>query len=111
MTLLNRAASELGITLRLVDIKSADNVEAAFTKMKESQAEALIVVADGLTFTLGTQISSLALAVHLPSCHAFKEAATAGGLISLGPNLLAMTRPTAVQIDIITNTRHSNEAA
>ena len=31
-----------------------------------------------LTFNLGKQIADLALAAHLPSCHAFREAVIAG---------------------------------
>ena len=101
MTSLNRAAPELGVGLVPVDIKSADDLEAAFASMKQSEAEALIVIAGGLTYTVGTQIADLALAARLPSCHAFKETVIAGGLVSLGPDLVAMSRPAAAQIDKI----------
>ena len=53
MTSANRAAPELGITLVPVDIKSADDIKPAFARMK-SEAEALIVIAGGLTYTVGT---------------------------------------------------------
>ncbi|MGA8195994.1 MAG: hypothetical protein WB902_21790, partial [Acetobacteraceae bacterium] len=43
----------------------------------------------------------LALVAHLPSCQAFKQTAMAGGLVSLGADLLAMTGPVAAQIDRI----------
>src|SRR4029077_10211059 len=79
----------------------AGDLEAAFTKMKASQAEALIVVAGALTYTVGTQIAARALEAHLPSCQAFKETVRAGGLISLGPDLTAMAGPAAAQIDKI----------
>jgi putative ABC transport system substrate-binding protein len=69
--------------------------------MKQSEAEALIVIAGGLTYTVGTQIANLTLDARLPSCHAFKETVMAGGLVSLGPDLLAMARPAAAQIDKI----------
>jgi putative ABC transport system substrate-binding protein len=101
MTSLNRAAPELGITLVPVDIKSAGDLESAFANVKKSEAEALIVIAGGLTYTVGTQIADLALEARLPSCHAFKETVMAGGLVSLGPDLLAMARPAAAQIDKI----------
>jgi putative ABC transport system substrate-binding protein len=102
----DRAAPGLGITLASVDLKSAGELDVAFARMKESQAEALIVVAGALTYTVGTQIAARALAAHLPSCQAFKETVMAGGLISLGPDLVAMAGPAAAQIDkIITGTR------
>jgi putative ABC transport system substrate-binding protein len=101
MTSFDRAAPGLGITLTPVDIKSAGDLEAAFAKMKERQAQALIVVAGALTYTVGTQIAARALAARLPSCQAFKETVVAGGLISLGPDLVAMTGPAVAQIDKI----------
>jgi putative ABC transport system substrate-binding protein len=98
---LDQAARELGLSLVPVDIKSPDELETAFASMKKSEAEALFVTRTALTFNLGKQIAELALAAHLPSCHSFREAVMAGGLVSLGPDRLAMTRPAAAQIDKI----------
>jgi putative ABC transport system substrate-binding protein len=95
------AARELGLTLIPVDIRSADDLEGAFADMKKSQAEALFVSRTGLTFNLGKQIADLALAAHLPSCYPFRLTVMAGGLVSLDPDRLAMTRPAAAQIDKI----------
>ncbi len=101
MASFDRAAPGLGITLVSVGMKSTGDLEAAFAKIEDSRAEALIVVAGALTYTVGTQIAANALAARLPSCQAFKETVMAGGLISLGPELVAMTGPAAAQIDRI----------
>jgi putative ABC transport system substrate-binding protein len=69
--------------------------------MKKSAAEALIVPGAALVFTRNRQIADLALAAHMPSCHMFREAVVAGGLVSLAPDRLAMTRSAAAQIDKI----------
>ena len=98
---LDQSARELGLSLVLVDIKSADELETAFVGMKRSKAEALFVYRTALTFVAGKQIADLAIAAHLPSCHAFREAVLAGGLVSLGPDRLAMAGPAAAQIDKI----------
>ncbi|MGA8192680.1 MAG: ABC transporter substrate-binding protein, partial [Acetobacteraceae bacterium] len=98
MTSFDRVAPNLGITLVSVGIRSAGDLEAAFARIKESQAEALIVIAGALTYTVGMQIADLALAAHLPSCFAFKEIVRAGGLMSLGPDLVALAGPAAAQI-------------
>jgi putative ABC transport system substrate-binding protein len=37
----------------------------------------------------------------LPACHAFKETVAVGGLVSLGPDLVAMTAQGAVYVDKI----------
>jgi putative ABC transport system substrate-binding protein len=100
-TALDQAAHELGLTLVYVDIKSADDLEGAFAGMKTSEAAALFVTRTNVTFTAAKQIADLALAARLPSCHAFREAAMAGGLVSYGPDRSAMARPAAAQIDKI----------
>jgi putative ABC transport system substrate-binding protein len=98
---LEQAAPALKVRLLPVDIKSADDGEAAFVGMKREGADGLIVVAGTLTYVAGKQIARLALQHKLPSCHAFKETVAAGGLVSLGPDLLAMTRQGAAYIDRI----------
>jgi putative ABC transport system substrate-binding protein len=100
-TALDQAAHELGVTLVFFDIKSADDLEGAFASMKTSDAKALFVTRTALTFNTGKQIADLALAARLPSYHAFREAVMAGGLVSLGPDRVAMARPAAAQIDKI----------
>jgi putative ABC transport system substrate-binding protein len=100
-TALDQAARELGLSLVPVDIKSPDDLETAFASMKNSGAEALFVTRTALTFNLGKQIADLALAAHLPSCHCFRPAVMAGGLVSLDADRVAMIRPAAAQIDKI----------
>ena len=48
---------------------------------------------------MSTQVSSPANG--LPSCHGFKETVAAGGLISLGPDLMALARQGASLVDKI----------
>ena len=49
----------------------------------------------------GKTIADLALAHRLPSCHGFKETVLAGGLISLGPDLVVMGQQAASYVDKI----------
>jgi putative tryptophan/tyrosine transport system substrate-binding protein len=92
MASLEQTAPALGVTLLPVDIKSADELEAAFMHMTRDGAQGLLVIAGSLTFFVSKQIADLTLMHKLPSCHAFKETVAAGGLISLGPDLFAMNR-------------------
>jgi putative ABC transport system substrate-binding protein len=101
MASLERAAPALGVTLLPIDIQSTDDLELAFAQILREHTQALIVIAGALTFLLSTRISDLALKRKLPSCHAFKETATAGGLVSLGPDLNAMIRQGAMYVDKI----------
>jgi hypothetical protein len=66
MISLDGAAPELGVTLVPVDISSADDLEAAFAKIKNTEVEGLLAIAGVLTFTVGAEIACRALAAHLP---------------------------------------------
>jgi putative ABC transport system substrate-binding protein len=69
--------------------------------VKRDRLEAVIVVAGAFTYANSKAIADLALANGLPSCHGFKETVAAGGLISLGPDLMALARQGASLIDKI----------
>jgi putative ABC transport system substrate-binding protein len=100
MKSLELAARKLGVTTLPVDIRSADDLEAAFASMKESGAESLIVIRSALASAVADRIADLALRAHLPSCHAISSGVTAGGLlVGLAPVLADMVRPAAAQID------------
>jgi putative tryptophan/tyrosine transport system substrate-binding protein len=98
---LELAAGKLRITLLPVDVKSADDLEPAFASMKGSGAQAVFVPGAAFALSFRKEIADLALAAHLPSCHMFRDAVIAGGLVSLDPDRLEMTSPAAVQIDKI----------
>jgi putative tryptophan/tyrosine transport system substrate-binding protein len=98
---LQEASRGLGVTLTLVEMTSADNLSEAFAEMKSMRAEALIVIPGALTYVNRKAIADLAVDHHLPSCHAFAETVAVGGLVSLGPDLVAMTYQGAAYIDKI----------
>jgi putative ABC transport system substrate-binding protein len=81
MKSLEEAAPELGVSLVSVDMKSADDLESAFAKIKNSDVGAVLEIAGALTFTVGAEIADHALAAHLPLCSAFRETVMAGGLV------------------------------
>jgi putative ABC transport system substrate-binding protein len=58
-------------------------------------------IAGALTFNLGAETAHHVMAAHLPLCSAFRETVMAGGLVSLGPDLVAMARQSATQVDKI----------
>jgi len=100
-TAMNQAARKLGLSLVPVDVKSADELEAAFADMKKSGAEALFLTRTALLANAGKQIADLAISAHLLSSCPFRSQVIAGGLVSLDADRLAMTRPAAAQIDKI----------
>jgi putative ABC transport system substrate-binding protein len=61
----------------------------------------LLPIAGVLTFTLDSEIADRALAAQFPLCSPFRDTAVAGELVSLGPDLVAMNRQAAAQVDKI----------
>ncbi len=90
MRSIERAAQELALTIASFDVASVNDLEATFDAMARAKTEGLLVVAGALTYEGGKRIAELALQNQFASCHAFKETVAAGGLISLGPDLLRM---------------------
>jgi putative tryptophan/tyrosine transport system substrate-binding protein len=101
MMSLENSARSLKISITPIEINLADDLRNAFVDMRGSKAEALVVVAGALTYANSKVIAELSLENRLPSCHGFKETVAAGGLISLGPDLLALGRQGARLIDKI----------
>jgi putative tryptophan/tyrosine transport system substrate-binding protein len=101
MASLEKSAPTLGVTLTPIDIKTADELNTAFVEMHRSQAQALLVIAGALMYSNSKRIADLSLSYRLPSCHGFKETVADGELVSLGPDLVAMTVQAAAYIDKI----------
>jgi len=101
MKSLEKAASLMNVKLASVYVKTADDLPAAFNQIQRIGASSLIVIAGLLTSINSKTIAELSLAHRLPTCHGFREAVVAGGLISLGPDLLAIARQGAVYVDKI----------
>ena len=61
MASLQQASSGLGVTLALVEMKSADSLSEVFTEMESTQTEALIVIPGALTYVNRKTIADLAV--------------------------------------------------
>ena len=109
MVSVKKLAPSLGISITPIELSSADGLRRAFDQMRQAQTQALLVVSGALTYGSIRETVDLALANRLPSCHGFKEAVAAGGLISLGPDLVSTGRQGARLVDKII--RHTSRAA
>jgi putative ABC transport system substrate-binding protein len=101
MASLERSAPQLEVTLSTFDVKSGNDLELAFAEMKRNQVKGVIVIAGALTYSHGNRIAELSLESRLPSCHGFRETVIAGGLVSLGPDLIEMAGQGATYFDKI----------
>jgi putative ABC transport system substrate-binding protein len=101
MKSLEKAASAMNVKLASVYVETADDLPTAFDQIQRIGARGLIVIAGLLTSLNSKTIAELSLAHRVATCHGFREAVVAGGLISLGPDLFAIARQGAVYVDKI----------
>jgi putative ABC transport system substrate-binding protein len=95
------AGQKLGVQLQLLEARSADDFDRAFSAMTRERARALVVLPSPMFYGEHKRIVELALKNRLPAIFAFREAADAGGLMSYGANLSDLFRRGAIQADKI----------
>ena len=96
------AAKRLGMQLQLVVIGSVEEMESAFAALSSERAEALVIqplLIGGLE--QGQRIADLAVKHRLPTISSQDGFAEVGGLLSYGPDPLALLRSAAVFVDKI----------
>jgi putative ABC transport system substrate-binding protein len=93
-------APSVGVELFPINAVSAPEIEQAITAFARSQNGGLIVTAGGTAFHRDL-IISLAERYRLPAVYPFRYYATAGGLISYGPNSVDPTLRAASYVDRI----------
>jgi putative ABC transport system substrate-binding protein len=80
------AAGALGLTLHVVEVRTAGDFEPAFATFGRRQVTALFVNADPLFTTRRDQLVALAARHAMPAIYDRREFVALGGLISYGPN-------------------------
>jgi putative tryptophan/tyrosine transport system substrate-binding protein len=92
--IIRTAASPLGIEVFPSKIWGVEDIAPAIATIA-TQADALFVVGEPLTFTHRLRISTLALASRLPTTYPTRGYVEVGGLMSYGPNFPASFRRAA----------------
>jgi len=94
------AAQALGLHLHVVELRSPDEWDAAFTAITRAGADALIVIADPAVMALlHGRIADLAATSRLPAMYDWRMYVEAGGLMSYGPSLSDVYRRAATYVD------------
>jgi putative tryptophan/tyrosine transport system substrate-binding protein len=81
------AARSLGLQLHVLDASTEGEIDAAFGKLIELRAGALVVSVDPFLLSQRAQIVALAARHAVPAMYGVREFATAGGLMSYGTDL------------------------
>jgi putative ABC transport system substrate-binding protein len=95
------AAHTLGVHLQRVEVRSAAELDGAFSRMIAERADALLVFPSTLLFNERARLVALAARHRLPAMFNAREFVERGGLIGYGASLAALIRRSAVYVDKI----------
>ena len=91
-------AKGLGLVFEVIPASTETEIGAAFEKMAQQRAQALMVANDGFLTIRAAQIAALAIRHALPTIFPWREQATAGGLISYGTNIREAYRQSGIYV-------------
>jgi putative ABC transport system substrate-binding protein len=95
------AAQPLGIKLRLVELKTRDDLGRVFVGIAGDRADALLVPGDTLLFMERRRVVDLAREHRLPAMYSTREFTLEGGLMSYSARLTEQFRNAAGYVDKI----------
>jgi ABC-type uncharacterized transport system substrate-binding protein len=96
-----RASDTLGLRLETFEVRTAEDLDGAFARIRQSRAEGLTFIGDPLFFHQRVQIAALAIKHRLPLVAELRPQAEAGALLAYNSNLRQMYRQVAMYVDRI----------
>jgi putative ABC transport system substrate-binding protein len=82
------ATAKFNFETSILEVRTADDIEAAMAILHSHQTDALYVWSEPLTNANKSKIITAATAAKIPTIFGFREFVDAGGLISYGPNFI-----------------------
>jgi putative tryptophan/tyrosine transport system substrate-binding protein len=99
---LKAAAASLGVTLQIREIRTGDDLPAAFDAGAEERAEGLLTTAESLFVVHRARVAELAARYRLPAIYPFAvQVVDAGGLMAYDVNTGDLFRRAATYVDKI----------
>jgi putative tryptophan/tyrosine transport system substrate-binding protein len=96
------AARALGLTIRIWEVRAAEEFDKVFTALNKNRPDGLyVLLAGGRLRTNVKRITDFALKSRLPSTYNNREAVDAGGLMYYGADLADSNRRAAYYVDRI----------
>jgi putative ABC transport system substrate-binding protein len=99
--LATEAAKSLGLTLRVLEVRAASQLQEAFATARREDLQGLDIPTAPLFVSARSELAALALASRLPVIGSFRDFAIAGMLASYGASLSDLYRRKAEFIDKI----------
>jgi putative ABC transport system substrate-binding protein len=91
-------AKSIGLAFEVMPAATEIEIDAAFDKMAQQRAQALMVANDGFLTIRAAQIAALAIRHALPTIFPWREQAAAGGLVSYGTNIREAYRQSGIYV-------------
>jgi putative tryptophan/tyrosine transport system substrate-binding protein len=101
LTVLPSIAAQLGLHYRVFEVRTPEQLDAAFAAIVQDSFHALYVSWTPVLNTHRARVIALAGQARLPAVYGFREFVRAGGLMSYGPDLPDLYRRAASYIDKI----------
>jgi putative ABC transport system substrate-binding protein len=98
---MHSAASVLGLDVRIIEVRSATELQSAFAQIERDRIQALYVSQSALFLARRAEFVEMVASKGVPAIYPFREFVQTGGLISYGANLPDMYRRAAVYVDKI----------
>jgi putative ABC transport system substrate-binding protein len=95
------AAIALGMQLVHLEVRSGEDLDAAFAVASRERADGLVILEDGLLAGLASRVANLAASTRLPAMYDFRPSVVAGGLMGYGPSIPENCRRAATYVDKI----------
>jgi putative ABC transport system substrate-binding protein len=95
------AGQALSIEIIPAEVRSKDNIAAAYEKLATERVQAVIVEQSTMLYNAAKELAQAAMAKRLPSVYGYREHVVAGGLISYGINVKWCFHRSAYYIDKI----------
>lgn len=95
------AASSLAIELMPIEVRSPEELEAAFMKATEAKVDAVVPVIDSMFFNQRAKLGALGLKFRMPMMVHNVDMVSSGPLMAFGPNSNVLFRRTGAFIDKI----------
>ena len=98
---LETTARSLGVQARVRDVRNLEQLQAAFSTAAKEHDDGIVTTIETIFIAHRARIVELAANHRLPVMSPYREVAEAGGMMSYGPNRLALYRRMAVYVDKI----------
>jgi len=95
------AARELKVDVISVEVRSPDDLRAAFQAIGRAKPNGLIALAEPLLFANRQAVIDFARDARLPAMFAWRQAVGSGALVSYGPDIVDLYRRAAGYVDRI----------